>query len=146
MINKLVSKCGCFNMNTALLVLRIGLGIIFIVAGWEKVSNLSGTVAMFSAMGLGAFWAYLVSFVEFLGGIAVLLGVFTRVFAALLAITMLVAAVMTRANPMMAMFPFSVFFSSLALMISGSGAYAIAHKMCGCGTCVMCANSDVVAK
>jgi putative oxidoreductase len=146
MINKMVSKCSCFNTDAGLLVLRIGLGAIFIFAGWQKVADLHGTVGMFASMGFAPFLAYLVSFVEFVGGICVLLGMFTRPFAVLLAITMLVAAYITRANPMMSMFPLSLAFSAVALTFSGSGMYSVARKMCGCGSCHMCANSDVVAK
>ena len=60
--------------DSGLLALRIGIGAIFVYTGWLKVSDLSVTVTQFSGMGFAPFWAYIVSFVEIIGGVAVLLG------------------------------------------------------------------------
>ena len=109
-----MKKCSWMNTDTAMLVLRIGVGAIFIFAGWMKVHDLPGTVGMFAGMGFSAFWAYVASFVEFLGGIAVLLGAGTRVAAGLLAVVMIVAAYVVHSNPMMLMTPVSLLFSTLA--------------------------------
>ena len=104
-----------------------------------KVSDLQATVGMFAGMGFSAFWAYVASFAELIGGIAVLLGVFTRIGAFLLMITMAVAVYKVRMDMMMIMTPLSMFFSALALTLSGSGKYALMHKFYGCtadcGTC-----------
>lgn len=74
-----------------LFLLRVVLGAVFIAHGWAKISGMEGTVGFFASLGLPAFMAYVVAWVEFLGGIAVILGVFTRIAAYLLAITMVVA-------------------------------------------------------
>lgn len=121
------------NTDTGLLVLRIGVGLIFVFAGWMKVSDLSMTVQMFGAMGLGAFWAYLVSFVELLGGIAVLLGVYTRIASGLLAIVMLVAVIMVRSDMGMMMTPLSLLFSTGALLCAGAGKYVLFRGKCCTG-------------
>jgi putative oxidoreductase len=146
MFNDKIKKCSWVNANAALLVLRICVAFVFIMAGWEKVSHLQTTVGMFGQMGFNAFWAYVVSFVELLGGIAILLGVWTRLAAALLAITMIVAAYVTRANAGMMMTPLILLFVNVSLFLSGGGAYSLAKKMCGCGTCPMCKDSDVAPK
>ena len=114
-----------FNTDFGLLVLRIGVGIIFIFAGWMKVSDLHATVGMFASMGFGAFWAYVASFAELLGGIAVILGFYTRIAAGFLAITMAVAISVTFKNPEMMMTPMALLFSNLSLMLSGGGAKAL---------------------
>lgn len=124
MMNR-IHNSALFTTDAGLLVLRIGLGIIFIVSGWMKVSNMHSTVGFFATIGFGAFWAYLASIVELLGGIAVLLGVFTRISAALLAIVMIVAMYVVHAQPTMIMTSLSVFFSSLAVFFAGAGKYAL---------------------
>lgn len=74
-----------------LFLLRVVFGAIFVAHGWAKISGIEGTIGFFSSLGLPAFMAYVVAWVEFLGGIAVILGVFTLIAAYLLAITMVVA-------------------------------------------------------
>src|SRR3989344_2951956 len=125
--------------DSGLLVIRIGVGAIFIYSGWLKVSDLAGTVTQFSQMGFAPFWAYLVSFIELIGGIAVLLGIWTRISAKLLAIIMLVAVYVLRGNLVMALAPISLFFSSFALALSGGGKYSVLRKgCCGCGCTLPC--------
>jgi len=121
---KKIPKC---NVDAGLLVLRIGVGLIFVVSGWMKVSNLSMTMGYFAQMGFSAFWVYLVSLVELVGGVAVLLGTYTRFFSGLLAIVMLVAIYVVGAN-MAVMTPVAVFFSCLALTLSSGGKYSVKHS------------------
>jgi len=137
MTNALCKKCSWCNADSALLVLRVGVGAIFIYAGWGKVSDLAGTVVFFGTLGFAPFWAYLVSFVELLGGIVVLLGVYTRIAAALLSVVMIVAVYKTWGNPQMMMTPFSILFSTLALKLGGAGRYALLKESC-CGSGVSC--------
>ena len=64
------------------LILRVVLGIILIVAGYFKlfVFGFDGVAGFFTKIDLFAtpLLAYLVPLLEFVGGIAILLGVFTR--------------------------------------------------------------------
>lgn len=129
------------NTDTGLLALRIGVGIIFIVAGWGKFTDIGATVGFFATLGFPAFLAYLVTAVELLGGVAVILGVFTRTAGALLAITMAVAIVVTYKDISTVFTPLALFFSSLALFFAGSGRYSLPQKLCGCGTCYLCRES-----
>ncbi len=142
MFNALCKKGSWHSKSAGLLVLRIGVGAIFMYSGYMKVSDLTGTIAMFGTMGFSPFWAYLVSFVELLGGIAVLLGVHTRIAAKLLTIIMIVAIYKLRGNLQMAMTPISVFFSTLALTLAGGGKYSLSRggscgsqSSCGGGKC-----------
>ncbi|TCQ29428.1 DoxX family protein [Rhizobium sp. PP-CC-3G-465] len=76
-------------MSTSAIVLvgRILLSIIFIVAGFGKITNLSGTAGYFAGAGLPVpmVTAVIVSLVELVGGIFILVGFFTRPTAYVLA-------------------------------------------------------------
>lgn len=132
---RMLAKFPWVNKDTGLLVLRIGVGAIFLFTGWMKVSDLGSTVEFFADSGFAPFWAYLVTFVELLGGAAVLLGlgVYTRVAAKLLAIIMIVAIYTLRATPLMAMTPFLIFFVTFALMCTGAGKYSVMKEGSGAG-------------
>ncbi len=72
---------------------RLTLAQVFIVAGWGKLSDISGPTRLFTDLGIplpGAN-AWLVAVVEFVGGICLLLGLGTRIAAGLLLATMGVA-------------------------------------------------------
>ena len=79
--------------SAALLVLRVVLGIILAAHGWQKFFQytLDGATASFEQMGvpLASMVAPAVAALELAGGIALVLGVVTRVAAGLLALDML---------------------------------------------------------
>ncbi|APX89155.1 hypothetical protein BV394_05025 [Brevirhabdus pacifica] len=62
-------------------VLRITTGVLFLAHGWLKVSvfTIAGTVAFFESLGLPGIFAYLTIFAEIVGGIALILGIGTRI-------------------------------------------------------------------
>lgn len=77
------------------LALRIYLAPIFILAGWHKLNALEDTAAYFGDfLGLPApmFMAVMAGSVEFIGGIALLLGLAVRLLVIPLMFTMIVAA------------------------------------------------------
>lgn len=74
--------------NSAIaLIGRILLSIIFILSGFSKLTAIGGTAGYFGSLGLPAptLVAILVGLLELLGGLAVLLGFFTRIGAYALA-------------------------------------------------------------
>lgn len=79
------------------LVVRVALGIVFFAHGAQKVlgwfggGGLRGTITAFKGMGVPAPAAALAAFVEFLGGIALILGVLARPAAVGIIVVMLVA-------------------------------------------------------
>jgi len=78
--------------DVAPLMLRIVVGAVFIGAGWGKITNYSQSVSQIAGMvPLGSLLAWSVPIVEFFGGLLLLPGVGTRVWSALLAITMFFA-------------------------------------------------------
>lgn len=77
------------NHDIADFLIRLALAIVFIYHGWGKLHNLAGTVQFFNSVGLPVYFAYLVAFIEFLGGIMMLLGVWIRPVAWLFAAIMI---------------------------------------------------------
>jgi putative oxidoreductase len=89
-------------ITTAITVLRVILGFLFAAHGWQKFNEwtIAGTQAAFTQMGVPVanVAAPLVAGLELAGGLALILGVLTRVVAALLAVNMLGALFMVHAS------------------------------------------------
>lgn len=122
------------RLDTALLVLRLVVGAIFIVHGYQKVFTfgITGVTTSFASMGvpLAALVAPFVSALEFIGGIAIVLGVATRIAGLLLAIDMFCAIVLVHAKngffaPKGIEFVLGNMGMALALAIMGAGAYSL---------------------
>ncbi|MDQ3871062.1 MAG: DoxX family protein [Chloroflexota bacterium] len=81
------------------LLLRAGVGLTFLLAGLEKLLAAAGSVTAYFAS-LGIPWpgvlAPFISYLELLGGVALLLGLLTRVVAVLFVSEMLVAIAVAR--------------------------------------------------
>ncbi|PTM59038.1 DoxX family protein [Desmospora activa] len=74
------------------LILRLALGVLFLVHGWDKFQNgLDGTAGFFVSVGIPGFFATVVAVVELLGGLLMIVGLATRVVAILFAVVMVVA-------------------------------------------------------
>ncbi|KQV44148.1 MULTISPECIES: DoxX family protein [unclassified Rhizobium] len=76
------------QQSPIVLVGRILLSIIFILAGFGKITALGGTAGYFGSMGLPVpmVTAVVVALVELLGGIAILVGFQTRIVSYILAL------------------------------------------------------------
>lgn len=76
------------QQNVVVLIGRILLSILFIVAGYGKLTGFEGTVGYFTSIGLPipTVTTALVVAIELLGGLAILAGVFTRPVAYVLAL------------------------------------------------------------
>jgi putative oxidoreductase len=75
------------------LVMRLVVGYVFMLTGWGKLNNLPQMIQNFTDWGIPYphVLTPFVSGVEFFGGILLMLGLFTRIPAAMLAMVMLVA-------------------------------------------------------
>ncbi len=75
------------------LATRLVIGQAFILSGWGKLHNLDGVIKFFTGLGIPMpeANAHFIACLEFFGGIALVLGLGTRLFGALLSSTMVVA-------------------------------------------------------
>ena len=121
------------QVDAALAVVRVVLGVTFILHGGQKlfVYGLDGVTGSFAQMGIpgAAFVGPLVAFVEFFGGIAIVLGLLTRLAALGVGATM-VGAILTVHlkqgffNPGGVEFPLALLAAAVALVLTGAGAYS----------------------
>ncbi|KQZ99652.1 hypothetical protein ASD64_15160 [Mesorhizobium sp. Root157] len=76
------------NASVAILVGRVLLSALFVLSGFAKLTAISGTAGWFESIGLPlpTLTAVVVGLVEFLGGLAILVGFKTRIAAILLAV------------------------------------------------------------
>ncbi|MEW4327655.1 DoxX family protein [Rossellomorea marisflavi] len=80
--------------SIASFILRIVLGFTFFVHGLDKFQGgLSNTADFFSSMGIPGLMAYIVAVIELVGGVAMVLGLGTRIIGALFTLVMLGAIV-----------------------------------------------------
>jgi putative oxidoreductase len=87
-------RCGVKMIRIAPVLLRVVVGVTFVLHGYQKISNgVPGFSGFLDGLGVPAagFFAYLVTYLEFLGGIALILGLLTHWFAKLLAVDMIFA-------------------------------------------------------
>lgn len=80
--------------EAAATILRLVLGATFLVHGAAKFQGgIENTVGFFESLGFPGFSAYIVALIELVGGLAMLMGVGTRVVSILFAIVLAVAVV-----------------------------------------------------
>lgn len=130
------------SQGWGLTVLRIVVGLVFLAHGGQKlfIYGLGGVAGLFGQLGIPvpAVSAAVVIAAEFLGGLALVLGVFTRWAALALAVTMAVAilSVHLRAGfflPNGYEYALSLLGANIALALAGPGAASldamlVAHK------------------
>jgi uncharacterized membrane protein YphA (DoxX/SURF4 family) len=122
--------------DIGLLIARIIVGGIFIMAGWAKVSDMAATIGYFGQMGFAPFWAYLVGYVELIGGALVVLGLWTCLVSSVLAVVMIVAAYTSRSMGFAGMMgPIALLASLVVLSTSCGGKYSAMKCKCDGMTC-----------
>lgn len=119
-----------------MLVARLLVGGIFLYTGWLKVSDLGMAVSYFGQLGVPAFLAYIISFAELLGGLAIVLGIWAEFASIGLGVIMIgamwfgfKAAPSLGASPLQLIMPNIAILSALLMVIvSGAGKFAVPMK------------------
>ena len=119
--------------STILLIARILLAVIFVHAGFGKLTDISGTAGYFASYGLpgGVATAAFVGLLELLGGLAILVGFQTSIAAWALAIFSVASALVahTAWGDMMQLVQFqknlAIAGGLLALASYGAGALSV---------------------
>ncbi|HZQ17687.1 MAG TPA: DoxX family protein [Terriglobales bacterium] len=122
------------SQSIGLAVLRIVVGIVFLMHGYQKLFKFGfhGVGAMFGHLGLPLpmVFAVIVTLVEFVGGILLITGLATRIPAALNAIDMIVAILLVHGrhgffNPGGFEYPLTLLAATICLVLAGGGAASL---------------------
>lgn len=124
----------------ALLVMRLALGAVMLAHGYQNVfHHLHDHVHMVAGLGLPAWLGYVSSFTEFLGGLLIITGFFTRPAACAVCIDLIVAIWKVNWHNGLSgdhgyEFPLALAALAFALIFYGGGPIAIDHVLRGGGS------------
>lgn len=126
----------CSNPHFGMFILRAVTGFVFISHGLLKFQNIDGVKTFFSMAHIIPWMAPVVAFFEVVGGLALVLGFWTCIFAPILSIIILGAIFMVKWSAGWAGMELEVLLlaSTLAIKFNGSGDWKIKGK-CGCLMC-----------
>ncbi len=121
--------------NLGLFILRVGIGLIFmwhgfpkLIGGPEKWLWFGNQMSYFGITFAPVFWGFCAAASEFFGGIALVLGFYTRIAAFFIGCVMFVALVMhVSKGDAFGTFshPLSLLIVFLSLMVMGGGAWSL---------------------
>ncbi len=119
------------NQDLGMLLLRLAVGVVFIAHGWSKFNMMTDTIAFFGQLGMPAILVYVVALIEFLGGLALVFGLYTDIAALLLAIVMAVALVYVKMIKFKAgllggyEYDLVLLAANLAILFVGTGSHTV---------------------
>lgn len=138
MQNILECNCGGKWTGAGALVLRVAVGLIFAMHGWQKLQGgVDGTAGFLASLGfpIAEVFAVLLIAAELLGGIALILGLFTHWVAKILAVVAIVALATVHASKGFFMatggyeFILLILAASVALIFLGPGMWSLDAKL-----------------
>ena len=127
------NKVGDYTSNWLLLFVRLYWGVLFAQAGWGKLQDLSKPIAAFGKLGIPypELHAPLVAYTEFVGGILLAIGLFSRIASIPLIITMVVALIVAHNASLgniagiVSEAPFNYMLASLIVLSFGAGKFSL---------------------
>ena len=113
--------------EVSLLLIRLTLGVTFLIHGTQKIMGFDGLVKYFAASGLPPFLPYMVTAIETGAGVCLLLGLFTRL-AGLGVSTIMLGAMFTVKSQagFVGGYEYDVMILAAALSLVLSGSHLIA--------------------
>ena len=136
---KTLLKSNPSRYELALTLLRVVVGLTFFMHGWQKLFTIgiSGVTGFFGSLGVPAagLAATLITILELIGGLALILGLGTRIVGLLLAVNMLVALLLVHLSKGFFVadggmeLALLLGVASLALALSGSGKLSLDQKL-----------------
>ena len=138
---KALWQCKCSEKWQAYapLVLRIAVGLLFLMHGWQKLQG-DSAIGFFTTLGIPAagLMGPLVTWLELLGGAALIMGLYTHWVSKLLAVNMIVAIFMVHLKPLGEGLPngflamsggmelaLLAFAAVVSIMITGAGKWSL---------------------
>ncbi|MFA6432258.1 MAG: DoxX family protein [Candidatus Paceibacterota bacterium] len=113
------------------LILRVMIGLTFLIHGYDKLADIAPVIKFFGSLGLSPFQAYLVGWVELVGGALLILGLFMKPSTIAL-MTVMAVAVFGVPGKSTGLFwgheyEFVLLIALLGLYVLGSGRYSLLH-------------------
>ena len=135
---RLARSASPAQLHLGLAVLRLVIGLVFVAHGGQKlfVYGLDGVSGAFGQMGIpmAGIAGPLVAFVEFFGGLALIVGLLTRLAALGLAVTMLGAIGLVHLKggfflPNGYEYAFALLGAALTLALTGAGRWSVDERL-----------------
>ncbi|RUQ21951.1 DoxX family protein [Kocuria sp. HSID16901] len=130
------SNTSSLSAPLGLLLLRVGLGVVFLMHGLQKINEwtIDGTASNFQQMGIPSpeIAATMAAYAELAGGIALIVGLLSRIAGLVLAVDMFGAIYFAHGSHGFFSsgggyeFPLVLALASLAVFLLGPGRFAIA--------------------
>lgn len=124
----MITADRAINIGLGIFIIRFSLAIIFMAHGIQKFINLTATIGFFENVGLVPFFAYFVAAVETLSGLAMLLGIWTKLAGALIVAVMLFAIYLVKYSAGFFggyEYDLVLMLMALSVILTGSGKYSV---------------------
>lgn len=127
--------------DIAALALRLAVGVVLAYHGWLKLGDVSGFAGFVDSLGVPApdLMAYVVTYLEFLGGIALIIGLATRYVASLFVVEMVFTIALVKLDVGLiaseggagAELDILILATALSLVLTGAGRLSVDSILAG---------------